>query len=399
MNCNKFEELILDYIQDNLDEKDNVEILSHKNICNKCSELYNQYFSIRTVLNQNDDITLNPDLLENIKTIAKKSVEKERKSFFKNLFKSPVLVPAFGMAIALIFVVNHGQDYLRNKTVVDETATNSVVEDKIEENISQVILENSDRENGNRFEDGKSIKPNQDLDDLGAMVGKNISLEPKVEKPLAKKSKKDERQRRKIEVKGGGLRYENRDIGDKKSLSSKDGIESDSPLKNQPKLLENEPITSEKEILASRETRVEIKKESSLGQEAVSENEINISNKPSVKTEVKKRESEALSSPAVAASKKVDVGYFRKQIDQVTLLQYTGNCADSIKEADKLLNSDPQPPIPIQQSVFISKAECYEELKDYKNAIETYRKLEAIDPEKKAFISRKITELNNQIVK
>ena len=82
MNCERFEELVLDYINGNLSDQEKAEFLTHMDDCAKCSEVYDHYNSIRSMLESEEEILPSERVLKDIGEYAKNSLKNENPSFF-----------------------------------------------------------------------------------------------------------------------------------------------------------------------------------------------------------------------------------------------------------------------------------------------------------------------------
>ena len=71
----------------------------------------------------------------------------------------------------------------------------------------------------------------------------------------------------------------------------------------------------------------------------------------------------------------------------------------SIKTSNEILNSKPEPPKAVKTTLYLSQAECYEELNQIDNAIKAYEKVQTIEPSSSSFFSTKIRQLNLKKVK
>ena len=113
-------------------------------------------------------------------------------------------------------------------------------------------------------------------------------------------------------------------------------------------------------------------------------------------SESKDTEQLEMAAPAAVSEMHTVNSVYSRKLNLVTSLQYQGKCSESIKEAEKLINSDPEPPLSIIKNAYVSQAECYEETGKYNKAIEIYKKLQKLEPSKAAQFSIKIEELANK---
>ena len=338
MDCKNFEQLIVEYIDGDLDAE-MMQICSHHlSNCETCRELNENYKSIRSEIKKWEQESSSAQILESIRQRARKEGVIKETPFYKKLFNTPMLVPAFAAVIILVVVMNYGTSH------VDMSGLSGDVSNSLNQNSSVGKTDTLDQ-----------MKPSALLEDANKNEG--VLAESQAENIYMAKKK-------------SGLKQ-----SDQMKTGSKDG--------------DTNILVAEKEQFAARSETSAMSNESGLHPQT-----------PGKKiSETNDTESMDMAASAPVAVSEMPSGdsVYSRQLDLVSSLQQQGKCDEAIKEAEKLLNSKPEPPLTIRKNAFVSQAECYEEIGNYNKALEVYRKLQEIEPAKSGQFSAKIIELSKKI--
>lgn len=319
MDCKQFEKLILDYIDGNLDKELSQICYHHLSNCPDCTELNENYKSIRSEIKRVERESPSADVLQSIREHAREQGIIKKTPFYKKWFYSPILVPTVAAAVTLLIVLNTNEEYMNRQNPAESKVRVSKSTEKF---------------------DGKKIA------DSGIIAGDQ-----------KKKSLREP--------------YKNADTADESGHQLED---------------------SDKFAAGKSETKELREMSSDPGSPAKMRQQVSEPNLTSPKPE---KGSAAV--PSTVANVPEEDTVFRRQLNKVTLLQYQGNCVESIKEADRLLNSEPGPPAAIKKNAYTSQAECYEEIGNYSKAVDVYRKIQEMEPSVNPDISTKIEALNSKI--
>ncbi|MGI9533555.1 MAG: tetratricopeptide repeat protein [Thermodesulfobacteriota bacterium] len=386
MERERFENLIIEYIEGKLNRQEEDEFLSALTEHEEFREIYDQYLSIRNIIEKEDDISPSDEILKNIREYSKESVKKENPSIVKKWFSIPVLAPLLGTAIIAIFWFTVGDDYLKNKNIVnvDEVSSNNGV------TANYQLRGNGSKPSGESVMAEEKIldleinkfgtKETQELDAV-ASVPAPLSEVEETGKPDGYRDDKPNLQQEQQEI-----------IFDKKGKSS---------IAGSSQISESEGSTgfSDKQSKDDLQKNLEIASESNAVLEEAVDDRIEKKSlkKESVGAQVATAKSK---SPEVPEDSTGGSGeFFRQKVNDVLAQQYQGDCQNSIKLSNEVLNSKPEPPTAVQTTLYLSQAECYEELNQIDNAIKSYEKVQTIDPASTSFFSSKIRQLNMKKVK
>ena len=386
MERKRFEELIIDYIEGTLTRQEEEELLSALTENEEYREIYDQYVSIRNVIGKEDDISPSEEILNSISEYARHSARKENPSILKQWFKFPVLAPLLGAAIVALFWFSVGEEYLKDKNIIkvehagkdqdllanyqvrrneDKQASEVVV---AEEQIVDIEINKLESEEADELDEiAATPSAASDVEDVGKSAGyRDDKTNLQTELQEASSGKKG-----KSSLAGSTKTPESEGTAGFAVDQSKDDLQAEMEVASEPK-----PVL--KEAVDDRTEKRSLKRESVGAQVAT------------VKPE----------NAPVPEQKSGDGGeYFRERINDVLAQQYKGDCLTSIKTSNEILNSKPEPPKAVKTTLYLSQAECYEELNQIDNAIKAYEKVQTIEPSSSSFFSTKIRQLNLKKVK
>ena len=107
MKCEKVEELLIDYLQGEMEPSENKLVEAHLQSCQNCSAKFSEFKEIRGAFQS--EILPEPSrkVLETLTIKAKQDLNKEKISFWKKWFYSPVLIPTLTTALALMIWIDY----------------------------------------------------------------------------------------------------------------------------------------------------------------------------------------------------------------------------------------------------------------------------------------------------
>jgi len=371
MERERFEELIIDYIEGNLSRQEEDEFLSAMTEHHEYREIYDHYLSIRNIMESEEEIAPRPEILKNISDYAKESFRKENPSVFKQWFTMPILAPVLGVAIVAFFWFSIGEEYLREKNIIrvaeinqDDSLTNSESGRTEPYPATEPLITDEQILDVETYKPGSEV--NEKLDVLASSpTSPEFDIGGKSETSPDTRSNLQPEQEELLAEKGSVGSAESRTVLGFADVQKKN--ESKSDIKDLPE--------TDKEIQYAEKTRDEdksLKKEGTAAKVAV----------------IKPK------NGSISADQPGGVEYFRQKMNDVLLQQYQGDCVNSIKTSNEVLNSKPEPPKAVKTTLYLSQAECYEELNQIDDAIEAYEKVQTIDPSSNSFFSSKIRQLN-----
>ena len=380
MERERFESLIIDYLEGNLSRQEEEEFLSAMTEHDEYREIYDHYLSIRSVIKTEEDVSPNPEILKSISDYAKEDVKKENPSVLKKWFTLPILAPLLGSAIIAVFWFSVGEEYLRNKYIINVTeignekgsGKSSQLDSYESKRASEAVIaeeQNIDFRNNN-------IRA-EDADELDALTSAPSSISGETEPGNNDRYRDDTPY----------LQSEQEDV-----ISDDEGSSS---LARSPKVPEPEAAG-----FSYKQSKDDLQADTGKVSELNVSLEEAVENRPekrSLKKEsvgAKVAATKPKSSSAPVDSIDGSGEYFREQINNVLAQQYQGDCVNSIKTSNQILNADPEPPKSVKTTLYLSQAECYEELNEIDNAIKAYEKVQQIEPSSTSFFSGKIRQLN-----
>lgn len=349
MDCKRFEELLIEFIENQLVSSDMAAVKKHLSACPNCSREVEEYKEFRRMLNEETALQPSSETLARLSRAARDAVKRDQTPFWKKWFYSPILVPALSSALALFLWVSYGKNSpdlffgVRNRhsTEVMAKKTPSGQEPNVQI-AGEPALEDFRPGQGRAL--SKKLSP---VIPRGSELNSGIEAAPPGVAPSA-------------ELPAGEVKETDK-ISDYKAETFTGSVDSN-PLNNPG----SEPSTQEE--FAKRQV---LAKE--LSEEEVVERNL--------EDEQRIKEAQLYSSPKDSYQDKLDLAL--KQ-------QREGNCGASIKTSEDLLKASPPPPNSLMEKAYLSLAECYEKRGDWDRAILNYQNLQEAASEQARFAEDKI---------
>src|SRR3990170_9121451 len=120
MNCERFEELLIDLMDNEIEPSDREMVKKHLMTCSYCSKKLDEYQEIRRRFNKESLPQPSPQVLATLSKRAKQEIAKDKSPFWKKWFYTPILVPVLSSALALSVWIYYGQkniDYSPGETI------------------------------------------------------------------------------------------------------------------------------------------------------------------------------------------------------------------------------------------------------------------------------------------
>jgi len=380
MNCERFEELLIDFMDNEIEPSEREMVKKHLMTCSHCSEKLEEFQEIRRRFNKESLPQPSPQVLATISKRARQEVAKDKSPFWKRWFYSPILVPVLSSALALSVWIYYGQkniDYSPGETIYSRDAMAKKVPVAQQPDVplsGNKVLEEIESEKhailSNPLERGSNVPGS----------GENI-LEGRESKP------------------GSVLSSEPYSISSQTSGKGETiQEESSSPLGAAPV----QEQVAEKDLKETGKTSGDV---ASANLETKSMNEP--APIPPAKTEegslgeVEKlveqetREDKERSKEAKLYAYRESA--YNEQLNLALKQQNEGNCEASIKTNEELLKISPPPSDSVKEKAYLSLAGCYEQKGDLENAISNYNNLQQAAPSQTAFAKDRIEALRQKI--
>src|ERR671925_445930 len=110
MNCERFEELLIDFMEEEIDPSEREEVKNHLECCPYCSKRLEDYMKIKRVFNEETLPQPSAQVLSRLSKIARDEVERDKTPFWKKWFYSPILIPLLSSALALFVWFSYSQN-------------------------------------------------------------------------------------------------------------------------------------------------------------------------------------------------------------------------------------------------------------------------------------------------
>jgi len=107
MKCERVEELLIDYLEGEIEPAENRLVENHLQKCHSCSARFSEFKEIRGVFQSEILPQPSQKVLETLTIKAKQDLNKEKISFWKKWFYSPVLIPTLTTALALMIWIDY----------------------------------------------------------------------------------------------------------------------------------------------------------------------------------------------------------------------------------------------------------------------------------------------------
>lgn len=110
MKCERVEELLIDYLSGEIDPAENRLVENHLQKCHGCSTKLSEFREIQSAFQSEILPEPSKEVLESLTIKAKQDLNKEKISFWKKWFYTPVLIPTLTTAMALMIWINYTGD-------------------------------------------------------------------------------------------------------------------------------------------------------------------------------------------------------------------------------------------------------------------------------------------------
>ena len=107
MKCERVEELLIDYLEGEIEPAENRLVENHLQKCHSCSAKFSEFKEIRSAFQSEILPQPSQEVLETLTIKAKQDLSKEKISFWKKWFYSPVLIPTLTTALALMIWIDY----------------------------------------------------------------------------------------------------------------------------------------------------------------------------------------------------------------------------------------------------------------------------------------------------
>ncbi len=356
MNCDKIEEHLTDFMEDDIDPALREKVKNHLESCSLCSRKLEDYITIDKLLDEEIRLQPSPLTLSRLSRIAREKVKKDRTPLWRRWSYSPVLVPLLGSALALLVWVSYPKkdtDYSRVDTVYSRNA---------------IAKKAPLPEGRGLFESGEGT-----LDDLESKTERLLSRGSSSDSPEAFIGEKESANE--VAQSTAEPPVSARATG--KKSSTLDIIKSDKPL------------AESRDDLTLSSVKQEAREESFGRAEGLSTERQSEHEQPAFrKNDDKNREAGSVSFRDSAYDKRLNLALRQ---------QSTGNCDASIQTNIDLITTTPPPRDEVKERAYLSLAECYEQRGDWENALFNYQILQWVSPNRASLVNDKIETLRKQI--
>ena len=382
MDIERFEEMIIDYLDGNLQGADKVSFEEKLNSSEECREIFNHYRSIREVSGSEEGLKPPAEVLESISQHVKQTVKQEKKPFFERFFKLPVLAPTLAVAIIAMLWVSAGEDYLKNRNIIPESEMSASSEFRSDYKAAAGKLNQQEaaieEEELNDKETDLALSKSEALSDT--QVAAKIPAAPSTEK------KKQAFEAKTAEEDSSGI-------------SASPRLRQEAGIKDLDKSIKSDDLISDNKATFADSGQAQL---DNIQEERAAENlPAPVTGEPVLKGEAAKS-SQTIGSSLSRSTKTTDAGSpservaitnnYRNELNEIVTLQYKGDCSQSLTRAQKLLDADPEPSVSIKTDLYVTQGECFMELKQYDKALEVYEKAKELTPHKSYLFNGKIKE-------
>jgi hypothetical protein len=360
MSCEKFEELLIDFIEGVIEPSDIELVKKHLATCQNCCKKMDEFKEVRKVFNGDTHPEPSPEVLARLSRIAREELEKDNVPFWRKWFYSPILVPVLSTGLALGIWISYGQKDVRYGP--DDAIYSTKVMAK------KVPMAQEPNSRAVREEAVPNLESNQ---------GPSLSEEP-VSAPYLASGKKSRIEEETTARSGEPARA-------KEMIARRDIKEDDEYSRHR------DEVSDKLEAKANEEPasvpRIEAEEEAfEVG---------SLSKGISGETE-EQRSQEVKQKSNIPTSYSYTKTAYKDKLDLGLKQQKEGNCEASIKTNEELVNVTPPPTDPIMGKAYLSLGECYEQLGEWDKAVISYKNLQKISPEQTAFALDKIEYIKRQ---
>ncbi|HEX3034004.1 MAG TPA: anti-sigma factor [Thermodesulfobacteriota bacterium] len=350
MNCERFEELLIDFMEDEITPSEKETVKRHLESCPYCSKKLEEYLEVRRKFNEETLPQPSAQVLNRLSGIAREEIERDKTPFWKKWFYSPILVPLLSSALALFIWISYGENNVdllyhgkpysgevmaRKTPLAKGTSLPEIAED---------VSRRTESQPGNVLPSQPSSAYPQ------ASEGKILTQR---EEALS------------APAPAGGLAVSE----DAKEADKSSGYEDKSFAQLEAESM-NEPTSKQPHETEEKSLRA-------LGYMGEDVERSKVSTEQEVRQD------------------KGKINY-DERLNLILRQQKEGNCEASIKTSKELLSASPPPPDSIKEKAYLSLAECYEQKGEWNVAIVNYKNLQKVAPEQTAFAKEKIEYLEQK---
>ncbi|MGH7889710.1 MAG: zf-HC2 domain-containing protein, partial [Thermodesulfobacteriota bacterium] len=333
MDCKRFEGLLVDFVESELDNTEIEAVKTHLLACSSCAREVEEYKEIQRMMVVESIPQFSSEVKARLAKAAREGLAKDRTPFWKRWFYSPILVPVFSSALAFFLWVSYGQNSIDLLSTDKDIYSTEVMAKKIpaaEQPSSQALgestFENVDSQRGRTF--SKKTSP---IVPKASVLKSEAQVAPL---PAAPSESEESSIKRMIEAdKTSDFKAQALE-GSLKSRELNEPLQKNSPIQD----FVNDEMSK---VSAEKEQRVE-----------------------------KNRGDEGM---LLYTNRNVD---YQSRLDLALRQQREGNCDASIKTNQELLKTNPYPPKNIAEKAYLSLAQCYEQKGELDLAILNYRNVQ-----------------------
>ena len=455
MKCERVEELLIDYLEGEMEPSENKLVEIHLQSCHDCSKKFSEFKEIRSAFQSEILPQPSQKVLETLTIKAKQDLSKEKISFWKKWFYSPVLIPTLTTALALMIWIDYKDS---NQPQFDDNAeiySREVMAEKIPQGGKAIGNFRAADESSGRKQN--EVAPSSEI-----AVGerrRDIAEAPSVRDEFSERQFKSENKELKesgsnAEVAFGILginaesgKVENTIDADKQFQQEQynkgqreallDNLKKKESDKYANQALNREGFDDGSKIQPKPQAPADPNKQDddgfrfSLGSSKVMAKKVH---KPSgdigldtvvgdnkeladeegldnvarakISEQVRSAEKESqISKDKLEDGRLIAVDSPKEILDKSTLRQLnvalnqqkSGDCESAIITNENNIKNIPTAPDEIKEQTYLSLAQCYEQQNKYAKAIENYNYLQQVAPSQTIFATKKIQELNFKV--
>ncbi len=360
MNCEKFQELLIDFIEGEIEPSDIELVKSHLVACQNCSKKMDEVKEIGRVFNVETPTEPSAEVLARLSRMAREELEKGEVPFWRKWLYTPILVPVFSTGLAVFIWISYVQNdvgYGPDDAIYSTKVMARKMPMAQKPNFPGVrndAVSNLDSNQGPFLSDepvsGSQLAP-----------GKKSTIEE--EKTVRSSEPSPAREM----IAGRDVKDDDEHSGERDEISDKIEARAIEEPASAPKIEAQDEAFLVESLSQGRSGEREEQRLQEIKQK---------SNRPALHTHTE-----------TTYKDKLDLG-LRQQKE--------GNCKASIKTNEELLKLTPPPTDPVKGKAYLSLGECYEQMGEWEKAVRNYKNLQKISPEETAFAVEKIEHIRRQ---